>query len=781
MDFSGNTVHGLVPPLAALAVADYCLHMAGPCQVYLHGPAQLQPLVPLLRDAGCRVCSDVTPVPGGLHVLLLEPTGLDSGWEAASDADIVLAVAPSATKCSALIEVATAKGWQIHPAAYTLSLSTVDLVCVPFIRRGIDLAFDPDGLQASFHGLAAALVRPGDAVLSMSGHVAGCWQILQQYTRCRWLGVVGNDTAVPAPGTQPVWMTEEDILAHPGWLDVLVSDASQVPERLEKIIALARIKLPRSGRLVMALPTNDSADAGNTLVASLEQAGFVLDRAWSQNNTCGPGLQQFTELPCGEDGMPDVDCAPVQEGERLVILAVRVSAAGAPYQHLPSTPNVLAFARDYVDPSTVRLIVDMGMRLASSGHRRNAAWEVLRCSPPSSADAGAALCVLLYDPVIAGGDQRDELLTASMDYLLITAANPAVLRWQVSLAFVTGLLHQHAGDRQQAKLLYERVLQYDVRDFSPLLGTKTTAAAIRLGWLLLADGEHQAGRQAWLRGMREACRLAESGMWNEVLGDEQSPETFGMPELTAVLDQASELAAALRLTHEHPLRPGLAWQWATRSFSRQLANARTDQERLLLRYSRLQSGKDWLDKEYARLGEALSQSAVTHEWLDNQYHKLTAALSQSQTELQSQSSQYRELQEAMAQCQQGKQWLEEQYHHQRELIDRMNSQLHEQERQHRELIDRMNSQLHEQEHKMLDLQQAHSQTSEELQELQTAAVQLSDQVAFVSGSVPGRPGFDLLTQQMAAQSQWMSRLPFKRALRGGFRILSWLERRGVSG
>lgn len=82
---------------------------------------------------------------------------------------------------------------------------------------------------------------------------------------------------------------------------------------------------------------------------------------------------------------------------------------------------------------------------------------------------------------------------------------------------------------------------------------------------------------------------------------------------------------------------------------------------------------------------------------------------------------------------------------------------------------------------MLDLQQAHAQKSEELQELQTAAVQLRDQVAFVSGFVLGRPGFDRLTQQMAAQSQWMSRLPFKRALRGVFRILSWLESRGVRG
>ena len=611
----------LLTPMLAADLADYCLRAIGPSHVRLIGEVFVHLRAPLLA-AGCEVSRFESVTSGGAAaetIIAWANRGEECGRFLAPYASAVVIVGPADAAQEAQMWVAQAAdlGWQQHPAIFALPGAPADLTVRVFARSGVSVTDPTSLMRASYHGLAAALVRPGDAVVAMDAAEGDLWRIVLQQSRCSWLGVV-DDKLRPESEPGVEWLGSIQWQSVPRLIDMVVTRLSHDGTDWSQELQAARAALVRSGRLVIAVPLYSGGNPlQQDLLGLLEQSGLVIDRAWWQSLTRPPGPEQFIEVSRDAADQLMIDPGSIAIADALVLMAVKVDGPGITQDPSLKVPNLIAFQRDYLDASVVRLIVAVGLRLESATLRRRIARKVMYDAPVDSADYGAAVCVLLYDPVALEGRGRAELLAAARLYIDAPAANPTVLRWQVSLAFAVASLHQSAGDLHQAAELYARVLAFDVLTFSPLLGTKTAAAAMRLGWIHFGRGALPAARQAWARGLDEARRVASQPDWSAVIGDCNAPEVFAMPEFAAVMDEAGCLASALRLTAETPLRPGLAWQWSNRSLRLQLLEARTEQQRRQIWQDNLQEAKDWLDGQYHQLNAELSRRDHVIQTLDS--------------------------------------------------------------------------------------------------------------------------------------------------------------------
>lgn len=634
----------------ASALSRRILRINGPCRVILVGLTSA-PLVEALLNQACMVelavleQSALADMPAGVRAHV----GADAWAEGFRSSDMVVAsiemqgraldipahllvlVARDLEPFPAdLLEQASAHGWTLHTSVWTVADSSGEgFRSIAFSRCGVGLPTREAALQANLFALGAALVRVGEDVLVHAQHCGDAWKIFRQQSRCGWLGLAGS---YPDHDVDQCEYASSSMEAAAGReLGMLLLSNVSASDELaaDRLIAQADAAMKRGGRLVVELGTIDQSLL-HGMELRLEEHGFLLDRAWMLRGEATSAipmervevdLKQPLESQWADDGI-------------LVILAVKIGASSMVRTAPTDVPNILAFERDYDDPRVVDLIVLRGDRIASASARQRVALQILETASMHSADQGAAICVLLYDIEAVEQERREQILSLAEAYLEAQAKNPTVLRWQVSIAFVIARLEQGAARPAAAIAAYERVLSLDVLEFSPLLATKTVSAALSLGWLKFANGEVGPARGAWRRCVEEARRVALHGEWSEVLGDIEFPETFGLPEFAAVFDEASSAAAALRLSAEAPLRAGLAWDWANRSYLRQITDLHSSVEHQAAWNRELQAGKDWLDGQYRNLTTEVARLTADRSDLSDKNEGLYAAyrLAHSQAE-----------------------------------------------------------------------------------------------------------------------------------------------------
>ncbi|WP_313457094.1 hypothetical protein [Stenotrophomonas sp.] len=747
------------PTLTALQaddVADYCLRAVGPTKFWLVGVKVARLLGPL-RAAGCEIVSpqDVpADLPANCTIIgWADPDTQRQLLSLPAQILILLSTATSAEDEVSLSELARAMEWQQHPAVFALTDAPDDIHVRLLARVGVSISDRHSELRAGYHGLAAALVRPDDAVVAADAADHGLWRILQQQTRCRSLLVLTDMPApsVDAPGVS--WQSRATWQPDAHRADVLVTCIRQEDANWNHELIAARAALVRSGRLVVAVPLTDGRNVNvRALLLALEPLGFVVDRAWWHSLSRPMGADQFTEVARDTDGRILIDADASVQADVLVLMAVNIGGDGVPRNADLQLPNIIAFQRDYLDASVVRLIVAMGLRLESTYLRRHLAQQLLATAPANSADHGAALCVLLYDPVASEGEDRNALLESARHFLQLPAANPTVLRWQVSVAYAAAALWHAAGDLAQAEVLYARVLAFDVMAFSPLLGTKTTAAAVRLGWIQFARGDTAAARQAWLHGLKEAKRLASQADWTEVVGAAESPETFGMPEFTAVMDEAGRLASALRVTAEEPLRPGLAWAWGNQSLHAMLSRARAGQLRRDAWLDRLQNAKDWLDGQYHQLNVELDRRGARLQTLESDNALLVAGNTG-----------------AVAAFRLSHQHAEAEKSDLRDRLEQAQQAIARQSDEHARLLEAF-APLSDEHARLLE---AFARLSDEHAQLLEAARDLSTATVGILSSVPQpRLPAESIAKEMSRLANVLNQLPWKAAIRSVLRMFA---------
>ncbi|HQZ37887.1 MAG TPA: class I SAM-dependent methyltransferase [Vicinamibacterales bacterium] len=236
---------------------------------------------------------------------------------------------------------------------------------------------------------------------------------------------------------------------------------------------------------------------------------------------------------------------------------------------IAETPTVIAFARDYEHPWLVRALVSIGQRTESAALLEQLAGRVAEEASSGSADQGAALCVRAYRQLSTVEGVTGETNSAIERYCGLSAANPHVTRWQISLRYVQGLAALTAGDHAEAARTLAACVDGDPLVFSPLLATKTVSACWLLGWMAAQARDLSGAARWWRAGVHHAERALHRP-WSELMADRDRPVLFGLREATLVVDLASQCAAGLHLLPHAAERPGILWAQLSDSLAHRL-------------------------------------------------------------------------------------------------------------------------------------------------------------------------------------------------------------------
>ncbi len=554
------------------------------------------------------------------------------------------------------------RGWGQHPRQSAgrqqgEALLALGYRMLAFARPGLDAVRADQRARISRVELLSDFVRHGDRALVVARDVFPGSALLASLAQASSIDAI-----------QPHLLAER-AQDEAGYDFVLLE--MDLHRGSEKLVAELGGRLSRAGRLAIVLGDCEP-DVATGILSTLPGLQIAIERVWFQRPPEAPG-----DAPEAAPLISTIAPREIYDAGSYLILGMSVgdglpatTGTGAPDRRLDNeVPNIVAFERDYDDPAIVRLIVAIGLRSESSEVRRAIALGYLQSAAPESADLGAALCVLCYEWLAdPAGLDAERLLGAGSRYLSLEPVNPTAFRWRVSLAYAMALVCQRLGRREDAASFHRFVISQDVLEFSPLLGTKTIASLLALGWCAYADGHVPQARRLWKEGVMQARRLAKFDDWSEVIGNLDAPETFGMPELSSILDEAGKAVAALRVSSSDPHTRGKVWQAANQSKHARLRRMELSLAGQLAWLRSLQEGKDWLTEQCKQLSLAYAQSQVVladqqaanalmqegKDWLEMQYRDLSESLENAQID-------FRNLQGDLSDLQVGKDWLESEY------------------------------------------------------------------------------------------------------------------------
>jgi ubiquinone/menaquinone biosynthesis C-methylase UbiE len=487
-----------------------------------------------------------------------------------------------------------------------------------------------DAHVARYH-FACRYVRPGDIVLDAACGLGYGSYVIRSLTKCSSVTGIdgsaygvdyananfGDDSAI---GFRQGYLP--DCLQHipDNSIDcVICFETLEHVEAPTLLLAEFHRILTPGGRLIASVPHNWSDETGqdpnpfhlhvydhSKFISELTQSfeiehlvGQTADRIKKPGGACEwvSRPRSFNELD------PLCDDTPV-EAEWLLAVACKSPLSGSdiPYvekmfsqEEQAASGNALAFARDYENPWLVRALVSIGLRTENRTLRERWAIETIRLAPVTSADYGAALCVLAYlaheGSIVT---QQIELIEAIDRYISIKPGNnPNVLRWQVSLSFVRGLMELAQGLRDSAKQYFHRAMAFPAATYSPTLLTKPAEAAYLLGLLYAADGELEHAELVWQSSFNQ---LQKDIGQHLAFPYPALPPGFEMRELVTVLSLMGRLVAAARYAKCLNFQPSI--------FN---GEVNADTVARLSWLAELQKGKDWLEAQWQASQEQLAQ------------------------------------------------------------------------------------------------------------------------------------------------------------------------------
>lgn len=296
--------------------------------------------------------------------------------------------------------------------------------------------------------------------------------------------------------------------------------------------------------------------------------------------------------------------------------------------------NVTAFSRDYKNPWLVRSMVDVGWRLKNKNQLSELTKLVYDNNQDNSADTGAALCVKAYQLLVGTTPATvEELYSIDArvdDFILSKPETPHAIRWMISLHFVMGRLWLKTGLHDKARQAFEHCVAIDPLQFSPLLGNRVVEAHLYLGILKLNAGDAASARVEWMAGIEKAHK-ALTADWSQSIGDLHNPVEFGLPELSTILDCASNCAYALVNIDSFKDKP---WWWLQLCRSPQAQSASLNSLNAVLK-SQLAS----LNK-YASMLEGNHQS---HVFMQAENAQLLSSLESNNQSLATLQEKYQQL------------------------------------------------------------------------------------------------------------------------------------------
>lgn len=255
---------------------------------------------------------------------------------------------------------------------------------------------------------------------------------------------------------------------------------------------------------------------------------------------------------------PSIKGAGIPNTTLQVYMRNPLVGRGVPYREtswvVPEAPeyNMLAFARDYLNPWLIRGIVSgCGCaRLSNPEAMATVRDEILATYPADSVDYGAALCGKIY---AAASDMTEKFLPRVEKYCAISHPKPHQLRWQISNAFALAAHAQKFGNFDIAEQWYAYAAEGDVCAFSPTLGTKVMDAFWQLAQMALDKGDVAKALALLRRSFARADEILHAD-WLNVVGDPDCPVPIAYDEIALVCQKAARAAGMVNVLSRHPDR-----------------------------------------------------------------------------------------------------------------------------------------------------------------------------------------------------------------------------------
>lgn len=445
---------------------------------------------------------------------------------------------------------------------------------------------------------AATFVRPGDTVLDAACGLGYGSYILQCNTMAaKTIGIDGSDYAIDyaninfSPDVRNLsfsagMLPEALNNIADNSVDVVISfeTLEHIPDPESVLKEFHRVLTP-AGRVIVSVPNDWSDETGedpnpfHLHVYTLDKLRSQLKASFELENVTVQSATHYKESAGSKNWVPakrelyeistDIDeaIAPPSEWWLAVGMKSPLNAEDAVYhetQHktFPQPKwNVTAFARDYKNPWLVRGMVDIGWRQKNKALLAELTEKVIDTNHNNSADAGAALCVkgyqLLNKQEMTSIDTINDFVERVEEYIVSKPETPHAIRWMISLHFVIAKLWLQAGMHDKARIAFKKCVEIDPLQFSPLLANRTVEAYLYLGKLSLNTGDEASAREAWKAGI-SAAQSAVTADWQLSLGDLSAPVEFALPELSSILDFASNCAYALTNLDDFKDKP---WWW----------------------------------------------------------------------------------------------------------------------------------------------------------------------------------------------------------------------------
>ena len=445
---------------------------------------------------------------------------------------------------------------------------------------------------------AATFVRPGDTVLDAACGLGYGSYILQCNTMAaKTIGIDGSDYAIDyaninfSPDVRNLsfsagMLPEALNNIADNSVDVVISfeTLEHIPDPESVLKEFHRVLTP-AGRVIVSVPNDWSDETGedpnpfHLHVYTLDKLRSQLKASFELENVTVQSATHYKESAGSKNWVPakrelyeistDIDeaIAPPSEWWLAVGMKSPLNAEDAVYhetQHktFPQPKwNVTAFARDYKNPWLVRGMVDIGWRQKNKALLAELTEKVIDTNHNNSADAGAALCVkgyqLLNKQEMTSIDTINDFVERVEEYIVSKPETPHAIRWMISLHFVIAKLWLQAGMHDKARIAFKKCVEIDPLQFSPLLANRTVEAYLYLGKLSLNSGDEASAREAWKAGI-SAAQSAVTADWQLSLGDLSAPVEFALPELSSILDFASNCAYALTNLDDFKDKP---WWW----------------------------------------------------------------------------------------------------------------------------------------------------------------------------------------------------------------------------
>jgi tetratricopeptide (TPR) repeat protein len=463
-------------------------------------------------------------------IVVLRPDLMDGRWTLITKADLVVVLSPDRTFVDRREAELRLCGFRTHPRQFKYCGYCPDDKEWPLFVAQRQPSSSGGILSQALERSAPALQRlsflglfsrPGDRALIV-GEDSDVQDVMRASTSCSAILSRNSD----------------------GPVDFVLYEANAMSEKaIEEEAEAAAARLTPGGRFVTVFPILGAEGCVPDILSRIRNTGLVLEKVFVQ------GLSPSC--------LHDVTFVERPIGDWCVIVAASdpISSNGAGrfedtiYPYPDPTENLLAFGRDYNNPWLMRSFFGMSVRTENREVRLDVARRLEAASDRTDADRGSAICVRGYDVLLTGSDtSRTAFIGAAERYLAGIPESPHALRWQVSIAFLCGLVHQEMGELDDAVRMYGRVVDLPWAHFSPTLGTKPAEAAYRAGLILERAGELERARDFWKKGVKVIAAVMDSP-FAEVVGDIECPLPDALPETIQALSLARKCADRLRATH----------------------------------------------------------------------------------------------------------------------------------------------------------------------------------------------------------------------------------------